>query len=214
MDIRGFLSDIRHSFRRPAGKSLLKAVLPIVGCLALAVAMSLFLQRIVDDPEQFADDFADDYGNYVYVAIFFICFFSSLTILLPAPGTLVIMALVALLHLNPVVAAIPASIGGSLGEISAYWVGYSGRAVIDTEHSRLYQRAESWTRRHGGRAIAAIAFFPFVPFDLAGIAAGALKYPWNRFLFFCWCGRFPRNIIECSVAYFLGYEVIKRLPWM
>src|SRR4030042_6629623 len=96
---RGFLIDVRHSFKRPSRKTLLKATLPILGCLALAVAMSLFLQNIVDDPEHFADEFADKYGNYVYVAIFFICFFRSLHTLLPAPGPLVIFALVPLPHL-------------------------------------------------------------------------------------------------------------------
>lgn len=213
-DFRRLATDTRRSFKRPSGKSLATASLPIVFCIAIAIAMFVLLHYAVgQDPEQWAEEFAAKYERWVYVAIFFITFFNSLTVLLLAPGNVVVMALVGTLDLNLGWAALAGSLGGSLGEISGWWMGYSGRVIINTESSH-YQRAERWTQRYGGWSIAALSFLPLMPFDIAGIVAGVLKYPWNRFLLFCWIGRFPRNLIEYSIGATLIQWLLPHLPWI
>jgi uncharacterized membrane protein YdjX (TVP38/TMEM64 family) len=56
------------------------------------------------------------------------------------------------------------------------------------ENTRLYQRLVEWLRRWGMLALFFLSLFPFV-FDLAGIAAGVLRYPLWKFLIACWLGR-------------------------
>jgi uncharacterized membrane protein YdjX (TVP38/TMEM64 family) len=46
-----------------------------------------------------------------------------------------------------------------------------------------------WVKRWGAVAIFIFTVVPFFPFDLVGIAAGALRYPFWKFLLVCWLGR-------------------------
>jgi membrane protein YqaA with SNARE-associated domain len=46
--------------------------------------------------------------------------------------------------------------------------------------------------------------FTWLPFDLAGIAAGALRFPFWKFLLWTVVGRLLRNLIECYLAH-LGW---------
>ena len=213
MRVREFLSDVRGSFKRPTRKDLATTILPMVICLVLVVAISALMAYVIQDPDEFAEEFAAKYDKYVYLGIFLITLFSSFTIFLPAPGTFVVIALVSTLDLNIGWAAIVGATGGTLGEISAYWLGYSGRGVIDTEHSERYQSAEKWMKSYGAWTIVLFAFVPFLLFDLAGIAAGALKYPVKKFLFFCWVGRFPRALLEYSLGAGMLDWTLDHLPW-
>jgi len=101
--------------------------------------------------------------------------------------------------------ALAASLGGTLGEITAYYVGYGGQKFVAPESSQRYKMVEGWMNRYGGFAITIFAFLPMFIFDFVGIAAGALKYPLSKFLLFCYAGRVPRAFIE---AYF-GAELFK-----
>jgi uncharacterized membrane protein YdjX (TVP38/TMEM64 family) len=54
---------------------------------------------------------------------------------------------------------------------------------------------EGWMKRRGWLAIFVLAFVPNPIFDLAGAAAGILKYPAWKFLLFCFLGKTPRSIL-------------------
>ncbi len=82
--------------------------------------------------------------------------------------------------LNPVAIAVIAGLAGTLGELTGYFLGYSGSAVF--ERRRFYQRVEGWMRRRGGLILFVISAVPNPLFDVAGIAAGALRYPLWRYL--------------------------------
>jgi uncharacterized membrane protein YdjX (TVP38/TMEM64 family) len=80
-----------------------------------------------------------------------------------------------------------AGVGEALGELTGYAAGFGGRAVI--EDQRAYERLVAWMQRRGGITVFVLSVIPNPFFDLAGIAAGTLRYPLWRFLFFCWMGK-------------------------
>ena len=82
--------------------------------------------------------------------------------------------------LNPAAVAIIAGLAGTVGELTGYFLGYSGSGVL--ERRRFYHRVESWMRRRGWLLLFVIAAVPNPFFDIAGIAAGALRYPLWRYL--------------------------------
>jgi len=136
--------------------------------------------------------------QYGYVGVFLIALFSSFSIVLPIPGTAAIIGAAAIW--DPMIVAFVASIGATLGEITGYQLGYSGKSLMFHEDSEAYKSARVWMEKHGGLAIFLFALLPFLIFDFLGIAAGALRYPLKKFFIFTWLGRFPRTIAECYLG--------------
>jgi membrane protein YqaA with SNARE-associated domain len=89
--------------------------------------------------------------------------------------------------LNPLLVGLVAGVGEALGELTGYAAGFAGRAVI--EDYQTYKRLVGWMERRGGATIFLLSAIPNPFFDLAGIAAGTLRYPAWRFLVFCWLGK-------------------------
>ena len=111
--------------------------------------------------------------------------------------------------------ALSASIGGTLGEVTAYSVGYGGKKLLHLQRYERYQTAERWMKRYGGLAIFTFALLPFFIFDFNGIAAGALRFPLRKFLLFCYLGRVPRAFIEAYFYTWILENIISYLPdWM
>ncbi|MFC2009405.1 YqaA family protein [Chloroflexota bacterium] len=200
MKFKEILSDLRNALTMPTKGSLGRAILFLVVICTLAVALSALIGIFFPSEEEFKKEFIPKYADYAYPAIFIITLLSSFSIVFPVPGTVLWVLLVKHLELNFVFAAIIASIGGTLGEITGYYLGYAGRAVIAPEQLAKYQTAERWIQRYGGWAIFLFAFFPFLIFDFIGIAAGVFKYPLRKFLLFALAGRFPRSLIEAYVG--------------
>lgn len=123
--------------------------------------------------------------HYGYLGAFLISLIFNASVILPAGNILIISALGALLP-SALLVGLVGGAGAAIGEISGYIVGLSGRGLAGK--GNLYGRVEGWVRRWG---IVAILIFSLVPiiFDLAGIAAGVLRFPFWRFLFTCWLGR-------------------------
>jgi len=131
--------------------------------------------------------------NYGYLGAFLISLFFNASIILPAGNVLVISALGALLP-SALLVGLVGGAGAAIGEISGYVAGLSGRGLAG--RGVLYGRVEGWIRRWGIVAIFIFSLVPFV-FDLVGIAAGVLRFPFWRFLVACWLGR---TILYVSVA--------------
>jgi membrane protein YqaA with SNARE-associated domain len=165
---------------------LKKAGLTILRLLALAVVIGItvFIYSIRDRVEEFAA-------------------FGYPTIILPAPGVAVVFAMGGVFH--PLGVALAAATGGTLGELTGYLAGFSGQAVV--ERAALYQRMTGWVRKYGPLAVTVLAAIPNPFFDLAGIAAGALKMPVWKFLLFCWLGQ----LIKMSLFAVAGHY---SLTWL
>ncbi len=200
-----FLTELREAFTVATRGSVVKAFALLVVILIVALAVYLPLRHFFP-PEEL-----ERYAEYGYLAVFLVTFISSLSVVLPLPGTVLVIAAAAIW--NPVLVALVASIGGTLGELSGYAVGYGGRAIIAPEHTERYRVAESWMQRRGGFAIFLFALVPFLIFDFVGIAAGVFRYPVKRFLLYAWLGRFPRSLIEVYVGVPLLEYLAEHLPF-
>jgi membrane protein YqaA with SNARE-associated domain len=147
--------------------------LVIVVVLGISVAIFVFRDRFVQ------------LAAIGYPGIFLVSLLGNATIILPAPSLALVFAMGS--ALPPVLVGLSAGIGEALGELTGYAAGVSGRGVI--EDQKMYDRLKNWMQRRGGVTILLLSCIPNPFFDLAGIAAGTLRYPLWRFLLFCWIGK-------------------------
>ncbi|NIO71530.1 MAG: hypothetical protein GTN71_21490 [Anaerolineae bacterium] len=122
---------------------------------------------------------------YGYPGIFLISLAANATVIFPAPSLALVFALGGVL--DPILVGLAAGLGEALGELTGYLAGYSGQAVI--ENREIYDRLHGWMRQYGLATIFFLSVFPNPFFDLAGIAAGALRFPIGYFLLSCWLGK-------------------------
>ncbi len=127
---------------------------------------------------------ANELAAYGYPGIFLIALLSNATVMIPAPGIAIVFTMGAVF--NPWWVALAAGAGGALGEFSGYLAGFGGQVFI--ERSPIYQRFTKWMHKYGPLTVFILAALPNPFFDIAGLAAGALKMPWHHFLFWCWLG--------------------------
>jgi uncharacterized membrane protein YdjX (TVP38/TMEM64 family) len=151
-------------------------------------------------------DHAQDFAILGYPGAFIIALMANATVLLPAPGVAIIYAMGAIL--NPLGVGLAGGVGGALGELSGYLAGFSGQAVI--ENAKIYQRIQPWVQKYGGWAILILSAIPNPFFDLAGIAAGAIKMPMWKFLWFCMAGQIVKMTMfayagKYSIAWFSAF---------
>jgi len=144
-------------------------------------------------------DRIESLGVFGYPGVFLFALLTSATVILPAPGLILVFSLGSVL--NPPAVGLAAGLGATLGELSGYLAGYSGRAAV--EHTPAYERIREWMvahRRTSGWLILTLAFLPLPIMDLAGIAAGALRLSVWSFLGWCVGGK----IAKMSLVAYLG----------
>ncbi|MDE0139950.1 MAG: VTT domain-containing protein [Caldilineaceae bacterium] len=164
--------------------------LQIIGILAIVVgAFWLGTQR----------ELVQRFSQWGYLSSFLISLIGSATVILPAPGLALILALGA--HLNPVLLGIVAGVGSGLGELSGYLAGKAGRNLVSKE-GRFNAFLHHMTTRFTTPALFILAILPLPIFDFAGILAGALRMPVLRFLGVVISGK----IIKHALAAYLGAE--------
>lgn len=112
-------------------------------------------------------------GQWGYVGAFIISLIASATIVLPAPGIAVVMAMGA--ALDPILLGIAAGLGSAFGEMSGYIAGATGRGLIGGTQQKQVEWIRKATQKHGALLLFLMAVFPFPLFDVAGIVAGALR---------------------------------------
>jgi membrane protein YqaA with SNARE-associated domain len=180
----------RTEAAKPLQRVLRRIWRPVLG-LAIAAAISVLVFRLSGRVEQF--------GLYGYPGVFVISLLGNATVILPAPSLAVVS--VAGSVLNPYLVGLFAGAGSALGELTGYLAGYSGRAVI-ADRGR-YDQILAWMQRYGLWVIFVLSVIPNPLFDLAGIAAGALKVPVHQFLLVCWLGKTVK-----TTAFALGGDAL------
>lgn len=129
-----------------------------------------------------------------YLGSFVAMLTSNATLILPAPGLVVVFALGS--SLNPVLVGIAGAAGATLGELTGYIAGYSGTGIM--EQSVVTERIQRWMMRNGMLTIFALSAIPNPFFDLAGLFAGASRMPLRSFLSMTFCGKVIQAV---SIAY-------------
>lgn len=133
------------------------------------------------------------FGTWGYVGAFIISMIASATIILPAPGIAVVMAMGT--ALDPVLLGIVAGLGSAIGELSGYFVGASGRVLIPSHQREQFERLHRLTDRYGAQLLLVLSAIPFPLFDFAGIIAGMLKIRIATFISMVAVGKSIKYII-------------------
>ena len=151
--------------------------------------------------------FIEGLGEWGYAGVFLLQLINSATVvLLPVPGHAVIFAVSG--TLNPLLIGLVGAIGAALGEITAYMAGRGGSSMI--ERSRWRKRLEAISERWRGLAIFVFAATP-LPFDIAGVWAGAIRYPVGRFLLIVFCGKLIL-VTAIALAGYYSVDFLEGLP--
>ena len=165
-----------------------KRIYQQLGAVVFAVAITLAIAAFRDELARFE--------RYGYPGVFLISLLGNATVIFPAPSLAVVFGMGGVL--NPLLVGLVAGVGEALGELTGYLAGYGGRAVI--EDWQMYDRLERWMERNGSATILALSAIPNPFFDLAGIAAGALRFPLWRFLLSCWVGKTIKTIFFAFIG--------------
>jgi membrane protein DedA with SNARE-associated domain len=140
-----------------------------------------------------------------YLGAFVISIILNATIILPVSNMAVMMTLGATLP-TPAYVGLLGGLGASIGELTGYVAGRSGRRLLTK--SGVYLRVEAWVNKWGWIAVFFLSIFPFV-FDIVGITAGALRMPLWKFFVACWAGR----TISYVVMVYLASWGFRAIPW-
>jgi membrane protein YqaA with SNARE-associated domain len=184
-------------------KRWLKMVLYLVILTCLSLAFAYLLEYLMT----YFNISIERYASMAYLVIFGVTLASNASILAPVFIYLSIM-IAATKFLNPVLIALVASVAGALGEITGYYAGYLGKRIIHLENTPGYERLVVWMERHGPWGIFLLSLQPVLPFDVAGLLAGASKLPLWKFVLPCWAGKFPKYLLVC----YLGEAFLRLLP--
>jgi len=142
-------------------------------------------------------DFLKEYG---YIGAFLVALISSATVILPAPGWAVIGGMGS--FLDPYLLGVFAGVGSAFGELTGYMIGYGGRESIDRNRLPDYERHKKWLKNADVVALFVLAALPNPIFDIAGIAAGALKIPLWRFLLAVSLGKILKFVVVAHLGNF------------
>jgi membrane protein DedA with SNARE-associated domain len=155
----------------------------------------------------FNKDRMKDFAGLGYAGGFLAMLGSNATLILPAPGLIIVFALGS--SLNPVLVGLCGAAGATLGELTGYITGYSGLAVMDK--SPMARRVQTWMQRNGSLTIFLLSIFPNPFFDLAGVLAGAGKMPVWKFQVVAFGGKFIQATL-IALAGALSMNWIE--PWL
>ncbi|MFC2038807.1 YqaA family protein [Chloroflexota bacterium] len=169
-----------------------KIVSVLVVLMVVAITVGLFLFR----------DRVSELGNYGYLGAFLISLIGNATIILPVPTFMLVIAFGA--SFNPFLVGITSAIGGTIGEMTCYLLGFSGRMAV--ENKKLYDKAVHWLGKWGALTVFVFALTPS-PFDVIGIVAGLLRYPFWKFFLASLAGKTIKYIV-LALAGAWGWEVI------
>jgi len=141
-------------------------------------------------------------GNWGYLGVAVAEFGNSAAVIVPTPALAYTFAMGSVL--NPLLIGVIGGIAAAMGEMIGYLIGASGQRVI--QRGALFDRFLGITQRWGGAALFAFATLP-VPFDIAGIWAGAGRYPVGRFFVIVVAGKMIK-VTTVAVAGYYGLRLI------
>lgn len=135
--------------------------------------------------------------NVGYAGVLAVNLIGSASVIVPVPGLAVVCgAAPGDVGLNPMLLGLAGGFGSTVGELSGYLAGYGGNQFV--QRSRHYERFRQLVIRKGGLTLFVLSVVPNPLFDIAGIAAGSLRYPLRRFLLYVLAGKVIKFIV---VAY-------------
>ena len=176
-NVSGLLDKLTSSWR---GR------LALLAAIGAIIASTYFVQDLVG------------VGSLGYGAVALAVLIASGGLVVPVPALLISCTTATVL--NPVAIALIAGAAGTLGELTGYFLGYSGSGVLSRRPA--YRRVEGWMQRRGWLLLFLLSAVPNPLFDVAGIAAGALRYPLWRFLVAVGIGKTLKFLMVCFACHY------------
>jgi len=155
-------------------KDKYKKIIGLVLTLSLSAIIFLFRDKLIN------------FESYGYLGIFVISVLGNATIILPVP--VILTAFLGGGIFNPLLVGLVSSFGATIGELTGYIAGRSGRVVI--KNNTKFEKIEKWMTKYGMWTIFVLAVVPNPAFDLAGIVSGATKIPVWKYFLVTWAGKF------------------------
>lgn len=168
--------------------SRLKGILTLVAAVVTSLLIIFLVTYFREDLRQL--------GHAGYLGLFIVSIIGNATVVIPAP--VYVMSCAAGLIYGPVQVGLVSGFGAALGELTGYFAGYGGAAIIPT--GKWYRRLEQFMRKHGMLAIFLLAVIPNPLFDVGGIIAGALRMKVWQFLIAATLGKALRLGIMAYVC--------------
>ncbi|MFQ5988118.1 MAG: YqaA family protein [Dehalococcoidia bacterium] len=166
--------------------------------LSIAIAILVFSAGIF-----FVGGLLGDVEAFGYLGIFLICVIASAVIIVPVPAIAVVFVMGAIL--NPWLVGLMVGLAEPIGELTAYMAGYGGRRAV--ENRGFYARLVDWMKRRGALVLLCFSAVPNPLFDLAGAAAGAVRYPLWKYLLILFIGKTAKGMLVA----FAGFWTLRLL---
>ena len=195
--------DAQSDTSTASGQSRIVRYLLLAGAFLPVVAMTVAVFVFRNDLE--------DLHTLGYAGIFVANVVGSGSFILPVPGiaTVIIGATI----WSPLLVALAGGTGSTIGELAAYLAGVGSYGAVRRVAGRSrwyvtwYSRLRGWIEARGMITIFIFAATPNPFFDIAGFAAGSMRYPLSRFTAACWLGKMVKYGVV-SYAAFWGADMI------
>lgn len=137
---------------------------------------------------------------YGYLGVFLVSLLGSSTVILPLPSVTVIFAAGALL--NPLFVGLIGGLGSSIGELTAYAIGFGGEKILEKKLKKYIANAEKLFEKHGGFIIIILFAVTGIFYDVIGILSGTLKYPVKKFFIATLIGKLLLYLILAYAGFY------------
>lgn len=135
-------------------------------------------------------DFILQYDTYSYGIVLILCVFANASILLPAPGLMVVVS--ASVVLNPIIVSVIAALGFTIGDSIGFFGGYTGKQTIgESEKESKLQRI---FLKYDWLVVFIFGVLPLNVFDIIGIMAGYNKMKYYKFFVSCYLGKLIKSL--------------------
>ncbi len=135
--------------------------------------------------------------QYGYFGVFLVSLLGAASVFVPIPDSAVVFALASSELFNPLLIAVAATIGGTVGEFSGYLLGFSGRKPIKKRFEKNMDFFSKLFKKYGSFMIFIFALTP-LPDDLIFIPLGVLRYSVSKAFISGFIGKF---ILNTAIAY-------------
>ena len=147
----------------------------------------------------------DDLERWGYAGLFGIVLFRSASVVMPMPGGGVIFAAGGLLNPvfgipAPLAVGVVAGLAESFGELTGYGAGLGGSKML--KERAIYRRIRGWIERRAFLTVFLMSFAPPALFDVAGLAAGAIRVPIRVFYPAVLTGKILRDTIVATAGFY------------
>ena len=188
--------DVIHKLLLPQKGESWKSHAIQIAVLILTIGISAFI--IIN-----YSHIGREYLSLGYLGAFIVALISSGSLVLPVPGLAIIAAIGGAPGFNPILVGLVAAVGSTIGELTGYGLGFGGRIAV--EKVPKYDMVVGWMRKWGSATIFVLSLIPNFLFDVAGIAAGALKFPLWKFLLWGFLGRIPKTIMYAYLGVWFSW---------